>query len=140
MTNHPVHLYDREGNISPSSFIPFCAFGEDMHNMGREVEGFQDPVCDSFYPKVRNDQLCYEVDLKKFKNRTNMEEQLKSGLVLILDCNEERQSENYDPNRVKGKEDKFRNENKNEIHIHLDTISNIFLLIILHSNIIVQIQ
>ena len=108
--------------------------------MGREVEGFQDPVCDSFYPKVRNNQLCYEVDLKKFKNRTNMEEQLKSGLVLILDCNEERQSENYDPTRVKGKEDKFRNENKNEIHIHLDTISNIFLLIILHSNIIVQIQ
>ena len=78
----------------------------------------------SFEPKVRNNQLCYEVDLKKFKNPKNMEEQLKSGLVLILDCNEERQSEHYDPTRAGGKENKFRSEKKNEIHIHLDTISN----------------
>ena len=73
---------------------------------------------------MRNNQLCYEVDLKKFKNPKNMEEQLKSGLVLILDCNEERQSEHYDPTRAGGKENKFRSEKKNEIHIHLDTISN----------------
>ena len=123
MSNHPVHIYDREGKISPSSFIPFCAFGEDMHVMGRAVKGFQDPVCNSFEAKVRNEQLCYEVDLERLKNPMNIEEQLKSGLILILDFNEERQSENYDPTRVDKNENKFRSEKKNDIHIYLDTIS-----------------
>ena len=64
-SNHPVHILDRQGNISPSSFIPFCSFGNDMKSMGREMKGFDVPVCDSFEAKIRNDQLCYEVDLQK---------------------------------------------------------------------------
>ncbi len=43
-SKHPVHILDKDGNISPSSFIPFCSFGNDMKNMGREVNGFNDPV------------------------------------------------------------------------------------------------
>ena len=91
--------------------------------MGRAVKGFQDPVCNSFEAKVRNEQLCYEVDLDRFKNPMNIEEQLKSGLILILDFNEERQSENYNPTRVDKNENKFRSEKKNDLHIYLDTIS-----------------
>ena len=68
-SNHPVHILDEEGNFSPSSFIPFCAFGNDMKSMGREINGFDDPVCDSFEAKIRNDQLCYEVDLEKYKDK-----------------------------------------------------------------------
>ena len=83
-SNHPVHILDREGNIAPSSFIPFCSFGNDMKSMGKYLEGFPDPVCDSFEAKIRNDQLCYEVDLEKYKDENNIKEQLESGLVLIL--------------------------------------------------------
>ena len=67
MANHPVHILDREGTLSPSSFIPFCSFGDDMKSMGREINEFHVPVCDSFEAKTRNEQLCYEVDLEKYK-------------------------------------------------------------------------
>ena len=121
-SNHPVHILNREGNISPSSFIPFCAFGDDMKIMGRQMNGFHDPVCDSFEAKIRNDQLCYEVDLQKYKNEFNIEKQLKSGLVLLLDYNLERQSKMYNPKKVP----KFSsNENDNDVQIYLDTISKL---------------
>ena len=28
--NHPVHIVDPEGNLSPSAFIPFCAWANNM--------------------------------------------------------------------------------------------------------------
>ena len=68
--------------------------------MGKEVNGFNDPVCNSFEAKIRNDQLCYEVDLEKYKDENNIKEQLESGLVLILDYNLERQSVTYNPKNV----------------------------------------
>ena len=120
-SNHPVHIVDRDGNISPSSFIPFCAFGNDMKSMGKQVNGFDNPVCDSFEAKIRNDQLCYEVDLEKFKDQKRIKEQLKSGLVLVLDYNLERQLETYNPKKII----KFESEDNDEkdVHIYLDTIS-----------------
>ena len=119
-SNHPVHILDNEGNISPSSFIPFCAFGNDVKSMGKEINGFDNPVCDSFEAKIRNEQLCYEIDLEKYKDEKNIKEQLKSGLVLILDYNLERQSETYNPNKVH----KFGSEG-NDVYIYLDTISKL---------------
>ena len=38
-----------------------------------------------------NDQLCYEVDLDKYKDKDNTEKDLKSGLVFLYDYNEDRQ-------------------------------------------------
>ena len=124
-SNHPVHILDldREANISPSSFIPFCAFGNDMNIMGKKVNGFDNPVCDSFEAKIRNDQLCYEVDLEKFKDQKRIKEQLKSGLVLILDYNLERQSETYNPQKVIKLESEDNDEK--DVHIYLDTISKL---------------
>ena len=111
---------DRKGNISPSSFIPFCSFGDDKKILGREKSGFPVPVCDSFEAKIRNDQLCYEVDLQKYKDEYKIHEQLKSGLVLLLDYNLERQSEMYDPKKIND----FGSKNhENDVHIYLDTIS-----------------
>ena len=95
-----------------------------MSVMGREIVGFDDPVCNSFQAQIRNDQLCYEVDLEKFKDTDNIKEQLKSGLVLILDYNEERQSETYNPTRIKTKENRFSAIEENDVRIYLDTISN----------------
>ena len=120
VTNHPVHILNVNETFSPSAFIPFCAFGEDMKTMGKEIVGFDDPVCNSFKAKIRNDQLCYE----EFKDKDNIKEQIKSGLVLILDYNEERQSETY---KIQGKRKKtrFREIKENDVQIFLDTKSKV---------------
>ena len=120
VTNHPVHILNVNETFSPSAFIPFCAFGEDMKAMGKEVDGFDHHVCNSFKAKIRNDQLCYE----EFKDKDNIKEQIKSGLVLILDYNEERQSETY---KIQGKRKKtrFREIKENDVQIFLDTKSKV---------------
>ena len=69
VTRHPVHVLNNEGRLSPSSFIPFCEFGGNMLKMGKKIDHFDVPVCNSFQAKIINDQLCYEVDLKKFSNK-----------------------------------------------------------------------
>ena len=88
--NHPVHILDEEGKMSPSAFIPFCSFGEDMNAMGIDNHNFDVPVCNSFNATIRNEQLCYKVDLESFKSKENLKEQILNGLVLILDNNEDR--------------------------------------------------
>ena len=74
----------------------------------------------SFEAKIRNDQLCYEVDLQKYKDQNKIKEQLKSGLVLVLDYNLERQSEMYNPRKVTNYD-----SDENDVHIYLDTISKL---------------
>ena len=89
VANHPVHIVDEKGDLSPSAFIPFCSFGG--KSLGTNYEDFPIPVCDKFRAKVKNNQVCYELDLERLKNEDNIKEQLKTGLVLILDYNEDRQ-------------------------------------------------
>ena len=86
--------------------------------MGRGKKGFQVPVCDSFEAKIRNDQLCYEVNLEKYKDKKLIKQQLKAGLVLVLDYNLDRQSEQYNPSKRYSSEKNVQN-----FHIYLDTIS-----------------
>ena len=57
--------------------------------MGVRIDQFDGPVCNSFQAKIQNDQLCYEVDLNKYKNNMNMKKALKSGFRFILDYNED---------------------------------------------------
>ena len=71
VANHPVHIYDNHGNISPSSFIPYCEFGGKMSAMGVKKDQFKVPVCNSFKAKILHDQLCYDVDLDKFKRQNS---------------------------------------------------------------------
>ena len=116
VSNHPVHIFGRNGEESPTAFIPFCSFGDDMEAMGTKANGYDDYICSSFEPVVRNDQLCYEVDLEKYKDKDNIEKQLDSGLVLILDYNEDRQIID-----VK----KSAKENRETASIYVETISTI---------------
>ena len=125
MTNHPVHILDDKNERSPSAFIPFCSFGENMESMGTYIEGFDVPVCNSFKAKVHNDQLCYEVDLEKFKNKENMVSQLKYGLIMILDYNEEKQfigDGDYYQKRKGTYKSIFVSEKQNSVKTHLNTI------------------
>ena len=91
VVSHPPHILNEDGNKSLSSFIPFCSFGNDMTAMGTKVKGFNIPVCNSFKAKVIHDQLCYEVDLKMYEKKENRENELRDGLILLLDLNEDRQ-------------------------------------------------
>ena len=43
-----------------------------MSTVGVKLDQFDDPVCNSFHAKILNDQLCYEVDLNSFSNKSNI--------------------------------------------------------------------
>ena len=43
-----------------------------MSVVGVKLDQFDDPVCNSFQAKILNDQLCYEVDLNRFCNKSNI--------------------------------------------------------------------
>ena len=90
--------------------------------MGTKIEQFKHPVCSSFQHIIRNDELCYQVDLNKFRNRATIEKQLKKGLVLLLDFNEDRQLK-IDSPMSNEKKSVFTSDAENSAQIHLDTIS-----------------
>ena len=62
-----------------------------MSTMGVKIDQFDVPVCHSFQAKILNDQLCYEVDPNKYKKGLSKEE-LKQGLKLYIDTNNDRQT------------------------------------------------
>ena len=107
ISNHPVHI-NLDSGKSTSSLIPFCQFGGRNEDVGKKVEGFSFPVCDTFKAKVLNDQLCYEVDVNNYVNKDTSEEDLRAGLTFLVDYNEDRQvfasnnkSQNYEIKGVK---------------------------------------
>ena len=116
VSNHPVHILNDAGNFSPSSFIPFCYFGDDF--IGAKVNEFKIPVCNVFKPRNHIDQLCYETDLQDLKDSQKIGKQLEMGLTLVLDYNEERQIYNF---KVQAKKAFY--QNNADVSIHLETIS-----------------
>ena len=86
MSNHPVHLIDSEGNSSPTALIPFCEFGGSMTSLGRKIKEFDVPICTSFEPVIFKKQLCYQIDVNKYRKGIKKE----AGLALLVDFNEDR--------------------------------------------------
>ena len=62
-----------------------------MSGVGVKIDHFDDPVCNSFQATVVNDQLCYEVDLNRFSNKSNRAKELELGFYFFMDYNEDRQ-------------------------------------------------
>ena len=125
VSNHPVHILNSEGDFSPSAFIPFCIFGNNMINLGKKISSFELPVCNIFLAKIWNDQLCYEMDLNLLKDEDDLNYQLKNGLTLILDFNEERQ---FAKDSIQEKTEMevshyFYEDEDNGVQVHLDSIS-----------------
>ena len=120
---HPVHILDINGEVSRSSFIPFCAFGDEL--IGSEIDGFDMNVCNIFKPKLHYNQLCYETDLQELKDSVNLMDQLELGLTLVIDYNEERQINPHEFNQgpILKKKFSFNLNNDNSLSMHLDTIS-----------------
>ena len=137
LSNHPVHIQKEDGNLSSSAFIPFCEFGGNMSAVGVNIDLFDIPVCNSFKPKILNDQLCYEIDLSKFSNRDTIDQQLEKGLTFLMDYNEDRQATLIDEKNIQEstglqnsiEEHQDNMEQKDEdiyASIYLDTIGKIF--------------
>ena len=51
MSNHPVHIIDSNGNITPSAFIQFCSIAGNSDILGQRIEKFKYPVCTKFKPE-----------------------------------------------------------------------------------------
>ena len=88
MSNHPVHIVDSQGSISPSSFIPFCDFAGKF--MGEKIEQFETPVCTKFRTKMLDGQHCYQVDVNEVKDQVDVKKAVKHGLLIIMDFNQDR--------------------------------------------------
>ena len=101
VSNHPVHILDENGNLSPSAFIPFCSFGGNMSAMGVKIEEFYAPVCNSFKARVLYNQLCYEVDVNEIISKPFSANELKLGLVLLIDENWDRQYNRTKPTNTR---------------------------------------
>ena len=96
-----------------------------MLAMGTNIDEFDVPVCNTFQAKVLNDQLCYEVDLKKFSDENSILKELKLGLSFLLDYNEDRQvTLNQENNSLElGLASSFdESEENSHAIVYLDTI------------------
>ena len=62
-----------------------------MSSVGLKINQFDVPVCNSFQAKILNAQLCYEVDLNKYSNANNKQNELSLGFSFLMDYNEDRQ-------------------------------------------------
>ena len=132
LTSHPVHIIDDHGKFSPSSFIPFCGIGRSMSILGKKIDQFEVPICNSFKQTVLLNQVCYELDVKKVINESNVEEALKLGLTLILDYNEDRQVK-YSKQQLQKKDENIldflvQNDDKEQALIYLNTIGMIRIM------------
>ena len=87
VVNHPVHIINKDGDLSPSALIPFCGFGSNI--LGTKIDDFDVPVCDGFNAYILNDQLCYKIDPDDLKNNVS-EKDLNQGFSFFVDTNTER--------------------------------------------------
>ena len=104
--------------------------------MGVKIDHFVVPVCNSFQAKIQNDQLCYEVDLNKFSDKNNIENELELGFNFLMDYNEDRQvtfDQNISKIKVGLAESVASSDHNQHAFVYLDTIGKIFLQTIFKS-------
>ena len=110
-----------------------------MSSVGIKVKEFNATVCNSFETKVLNHQLCYEMDLAKYSNKDNIHQELKSGLVFMMDYNQDRQvsfdEEDHEEYRFGLINRMLKPKDKQHVHarFYLNTIGKIYSLHIMLS-------
>ena len=122
ISNHPVAMYDKQGQIQPSSLIPFCSFGAKM--IGSKKPNMTFPICDIFEPTVYEGRQCYQASFEKIHGRQVLKGK-KHGLMLLIDVNAERsynieasgEVKSADLNEVYLGKDQIVNKNPARIHI-----------------------
>ena len=106
-----------------------------MSVVGQKIDGFGQPMCNSFQAKILNDQLCYEVDLNRFSNMHNIDKELELGFTFLLDYNEDRQfsldEESSTINKFGLASSLVKSDQRQKSFIYLDTIGKYFFDLIL---------
>ena len=124
MSTHPPHMKN-----SPSAFIPFCEYNEDMLAVGEHMDGFPFPVCNAFIPSVIEGQLCYTFTPS---NARTTDTAINPVLMFLLDYNEDREYSNLmqddadndnEPDSL-GEMDK-NNDRNSEAMIYIHTIGKV---------------
>ena len=85
--NHPAHFSNADNSLSPSAFIPFCAFKANLAIAKSTTmhPNLSFPVCSSFVPDILEGQLCYTLRINETGGKGK-----QNGLMLLLDLNENR--------------------------------------------------
>ena len=83
---HPVHLTpDKEGNLPPSALVPFCSYQGEKDFLGKQLPGVDNMTfCDKFQPTILEGQVCYTLDIARFRKFTTKAGK-SNGLFLLLD-------------------------------------------------------
>ena len=101
-----------------------------MSAMGVKIDQFNHPVCNSFQAKIMNDQLCFEVDLDKYSDNNNVENELELGFNFLMDYNEDRQvtiNHNVSNKNIGLAKSVASSDHNQHAFVYLDTIGKIFL-------------
>ena len=115
LTSHPIHLVDNNiGDFNPTALVPFCSISDNYSAMGVKIDHIDVPVCNSFRPKIRKDQLCYTVDLNEIKEKTGLKH--KVFFTFFIDFNEDREF-SFAQNVKEKKTSKFTNSSACKIII-----------------------
>ena len=75
-----------------------------MSILGKRIKNFSIPVCSGFHPVLYLDQICFELDIKKVIGDHHDIDEIKFGLTLLLDYNEDRQV-NYQIQQLQAREE-----------------------------------
>ena len=83
---HPVHLTpDKDGNLPPSAFVPFCSYQGNNNLRGQERSELENlSMCDEFEPIILEGQLCFSLALRKSGGKVAKSGKT-NGLLLLLD-------------------------------------------------------
>ena len=84
----PVHVTpDKDGDLPPFAFIPFCSYQGDSSMLGEERPELDSlAICNKFESTILEGQLCYSLDIAKLGEKTTKSGKT-NGLFLLLDPN-----------------------------------------------------
>ena len=99
-----------------------------MSAMGVKIDQFAVPVCNSFQAKIMNVQLCYEIDLNRFSEKSNTKNELELGFTFLMDYNEDRQvalNRNISKTKLGLTKSVASSDQNQHAYVYLDTIGKI---------------
>ena len=113
LSHHPIHLTpDKSGNLPPSAFVPFCSYQNDNNLLGQEsLELDNMTVCEKFKPIILEGQLCYSLDITKYKEDSTKTGK-RNGLFFLIDNNP------YQINSSARRVDESKDQDTFKVYIH----------------------
>ena len=128
MSNHPVHIVNKNNQLQPSALIPFCSYGGNSNILGEQIGEFSSPVCTAFKPTLFRGRRCYSLNL----NEHSVEENLtirsgsSNGLAFLVDSNVDLHFGHFQRKSIdkQASLNDFRDKinNQNQIQIFIDAI------------------